>query len=89
MAIERELMVDGFVRRYRTSVGGEVDGLPPGEGVFLPCTLWLADDYLLLGRREEAHDLFERLLSVANDVGLLSEATTPAPSDRSATFLRP
>jgi GH15 family glucan-1,4-alpha-glucosidase len=76
-AIERELMDEGFVRRYATSHGGEVDGLPAGEGVFLPCTFWLADNYLLQGRRDEARQLFERLLSVANDVGLLSEEYDP------------
>ena len=76
-AIERELMVDGFVRRYETSQAGEVDGLPAGEGVFLPCTFWLADNYVLQGRREEAQRVFERLLSVANDVGLLSEEYDP------------
>jgi GH15 family glucan-1,4-alpha-glucosidase len=76
-AIERELMVDGFVRRYATSQAGEVDGLPPGEGVFLPCTFWLADNYLLQGRREEARQLFERLLAISNDVGLLSEEYDP------------
>jgi GH15 family glucan-1,4-alpha-glucosidase len=77
-AIERELMVDGFVRRYHTSARGEVDGLPPGEGVFLPCSFWLADNYVLQGRHDEARRLFERLLSVANDVGLLAEEYDPA-----------
>ena len=63
-AIERELMRDGFVARYRAdeeNVG--VDGLPPGEGAFLPCTFWLADNYALQGRRDEARGLFERLLA--------------------------
>jgi GH15 family glucan-1,4-alpha-glucosidase len=76
-AIERELVEDGFVRRYRTSDAGAVDGLPAGEGMFLPCTFWLADNYVLLGRGDEAHALFERLLSVANDVGLISEEYDP------------
>jgi len=76
-AIERELMVDGFVRRYETSHAGEIDGLPAGEGAFLPCTFWLADNYVLQGRMEEARGVFERLLAVANDVGLLSEEYDP------------
>jgi GH15 family glucan-1,4-alpha-glucosidase len=73
-AIEKDLMRDGFLLRYpmheRTR---EVDGLPPGEGVFLPCTFWLADNYALQGRQEEARHTFERLARLANDVGLLSE----------------
>lgn len=74
-AIEKELMVDGLVLRYRTKTG--VDGLPPGEGVFLPCSFWLADNYSLLGRDDEAKVLFDRLLSLRNDVGLLSEEYDP------------
>ena len=74
-AIERELLRDGFVLRYRTRSG--VDGLPPGEGVFLPCSFWLADNYLLQGRIDEARSLFERLCRLANDVGLLSEEYDP------------
>jgi GH15 family glucan-1,4-alpha-glucosidase len=73
-AIERELMENGFVRRYRmTEHAADVDGLPPGEGVFLACTLWLADNYALLGRRAEAKQLFERVLAVRSDLGLLAE----------------
>jgi GH15 family glucan-1,4-alpha-glucosidase len=75
-AVQRELMRDGFVIRYRTKE--DVDGLPPGEGVFLPCSFWLVDCLELLGRRDEAQELFERLLSVANDVGLLAEEYDPA-----------
>jgi GH15 family glucan-1,4-alpha-glucosidase len=70
-AIKRHLVVDGLVRRYESEAGG--DGLPPGEGVFLPCTFWLADNLILLGQREEARAVFERVLSLRNDVGLLSE----------------
>ena len=70
-AIERELVKGGFVARYPTA--GAADGLPPGEGAFLPCSFWLADNLALLGRRDEARALFERLLGLCNDVGLLSE----------------
>jgi GH15 family glucan-1,4-alpha-glucosidase len=70
-AIERELLVDGFVLRYDTSETD--DGLPPGEGAFLACTFWLADAYALSGRHDEARALFERLLSLRTDLGLLSE----------------
>jgi GH15 family glucan-1,4-alpha-glucosidase len=75
-AIERSLLVDGFVVRYRTYHDG-VDGLPPGEGVFLPCSFWLVDCLELLGRHEDAYVLFERLLALANDVGLLAEEYDP------------
>ena len=74
-AIERELMVDGLVVRYLTT--RQVDGLPKGEGVFLPCSFWLADNLALLGRNAEAEALFERLLALRNDVGLLSEEYDP------------
>jgi GH15 family glucan-1,4-alpha-glucosidase len=70
-AIQRELIVDGFVRRYQTHES--VDGLPAGEGVFLPCSFWLADNLHLQGRQEEAEQLFEQLLALRNDVGLISE----------------
>jgi GH15 family glucan-1,4-alpha-glucosidase len=70
-AIERHLTVDGFVRRYDTA--HTRDDLPPGEGVFLACCFWLADSLFLTGRREDAQQLFERLLTLGNDVGLLSE----------------
>jgi GH15 family glucan-1,4-alpha-glucosidase len=70
-AIERDLMRDGFVLRYDAREA--IDGLPPGEGVFLPCTFWLADNYALLGRRDDGVNLFERLLGLTNDLGLLSE----------------
>ncbi len=70
-AIERELTVDGLVNRYLTSE--EVDGLPPGEGTFLPCSFWLADNLWMQGRGADARALFERLIALCNDVGLLSE----------------
>ncbi len=75
-AVERQLMVDGFVLRYDTTRTD--DGLPPGEGAFLACSFWLADAYVLLGRRDDAYRLFRRLLSLRNDVGLLSEQYDPA-----------
>jgi GH15 family glucan-1,4-alpha-glucosidase len=74
-AIERELMVDGLVLRYPTESG--VDGLPPGEGVFLACSFWLVDNLVLQGRRDEARRLFDRLLGLRNDVGLLAEQYDP------------
>src|SRR5262245_15873889 len=74
-AIEKHLTHDGFVRRYQTHSG--VDGLPPGEGVFFICTFWLADNHVLMGRHARARKLFERLLRLRNDVGLLSEEYDP------------
>jgi GH15 family glucan-1,4-alpha-glucosidase len=74
-AVERELLRDGLVRRYRTRIG--VDGLPAGEGVFLPCSFWLVDCYELLGRHDDAHELFGRLVGLANDLGLLAEEYDP------------
>ena len=77
-AVERHLRQDGFVRRYSMSEETEqVDGLPPGEGAFLPCTFWLADNYVLQGRAEEGRALFERLIGLCNDVGLLTEEYDP------------
>jgi GH15 family glucan-1,4-alpha-glucosidase len=70
-AVERYLSVDGFVLRYNTEK--VEDGLPPGEGTFLACSFWLADAYILQGRRDDARRLFERLLGLCNDVGLLAE----------------
>jgi carbohydrate kinase (thermoresistant glucokinase family) len=74
-AIERELMIDGLVLRYRTR--SQIDGLPAGEGVFLPCSFWLVSNYRLQNRDAEARALFERLLSLRNDVGLLAEEYDP------------
>ncbi len=76
-AIERKLCPDGFVRRYATDEAGSVDGLPPGEGAFLACTLWLADDHALMGEHDKAREAFERVLAVRNDVGLLAEEYDP------------
>jgi GH15 family glucan-1,4-alpha-glucosidase len=77
-AIERDLLRDGLVLRYDTEAG--TDGLPSGEGAFLACSFWLADNYVLQGRDKEARALFQRLLSLRNDVGLLAEEYDP--SDR-------
>jgi GH15 family glucan-1,4-alpha-glucosidase len=74
-AIEEKLVRDGFVMRYDT--GSAVDGLPAGEGAFLACSFWLVDNYVLLGRHDEASALFERLLALRNDVGLLAEEYDP------------
>jgi GH15 family glucan-1,4-alpha-glucosidase len=70
-AIEKTLLHDGILLRYDTA--GAQDGLPPGEGAFLACSFWLADNYVLLGRLDDARAMFERLLALRNDVGLLSE----------------
>ncbi len=74
-AIQRELTIDGLVQRYLTQES--IDGLPPGEGVFLACSFWLADNLCLQGRWDEARELFERLLGLTNDVGLLAEEYDP------------
>ena len=74
-AIQSELRSDGFILRYDTGQAG--DGLPPGEGAFLPCSFWLADCLALIGRHDEAEALFERLTGLANDVGLLAEEYDP------------
>jgi len=75
-AIRERLVTDGFVARYRTTP--DIDGLPPGEGAFLACTFWLADNLALQGRYSEARDILSRLLDIRNDVGLLSEQYDPA-----------
>ncbi len=76
-AVQRELTRDGFVERYRAREHNEVDSLRGGEGVFLPCSFWLVDALLMLGRDDEARTLFEQLLEVRNDLGLLAEEYDP------------
>jgi len=76
-AVRRELGRDGLLLRYVPQESGEVDGLRSDEGVFLPCTFWLVDVLAAQGRRAEARELFERLLDLRNDVGLLSEEYDP------------
>jgi GH15 family glucan-1,4-alpha-glucosidase len=71
--IEEELLVDGYVRRYHAEDSGAVDGLPPGEGSFLPCSFWLVDCLHLLGREREAREMFQRLLEARTSLGLLAE----------------
>jgi GH15 family glucan-1,4-alpha-glucosidase len=84
-AIERRLLVeDTFVLRYDTEEAS--DGLPPGEGAFLACSFWLADNLVLLGRDEEARGLFERLLALRNDVGLLAEEYDPVARRQLGNF---
>ncbi|MGI8646450.1 MAG: glycoside hydrolase family 15 protein [Nocardioides sp.] len=83
-AVEEDLMVDGFLHRYRTETG--IDGLPGDEHPFLACSFWLVSAYALAGRRAEAHDLFDRLCALANDVGLLSEEYNVAHDRMAGNF---
>jgi GH15 family glucan-1,4-alpha-glucosidase len=83
-AIEHDLIDHGLVLRYRTDETR--DGLPAGEGAFLACSFWLADNYALMGRRQEAEALFEQLLALRNDVGLLSEEVEPATGELLGNF---
>jgi GH15 family glucan-1,4-alpha-glucosidase len=76
-AVEKGLVEDGFVLRYRTADDGEVDGLTGREGAFLACSFWLVDCLHMIGRTKDAEALFDRLLSLRNDLGLLSEEYDP------------
>ena len=83
-AIETQLMEDGFVGRYTQD--STVDGMPHGEGKFLACTFWLADNYVLQGGHDDAVRIFERLLDIRNDVGLLSEEYDPSGETAAGQF---
>lgn len=83
-AIGRDLLVDGLVLRYHTAASD--DGLPAGEGAFLACSFWYVDNLVLLGRRDEARQLFEHLLSLRNDVGLLAEEYDPKAKRQLGNF---
>ncbi|MEU5880738.1 glycoside hydrolase family 15 protein [Spirillospora sp. NPDC047279] len=85
-AVRRELAGDGFVRRYPTHEGRASDGLTGEEGAFLACSFWLADGLLAIGREDEARELFERLLSLRNDVGLLAEEYDPRAGRQVGNF---
>lgn len=76
-AIQAELVRDGFCYRYHPEKSVGVDGLPPGEGAFLPCSFWLVDCLYLMGREREAREFFARLLEIRNDLGLLAEEYDP------------
>ncbi len=84
-AVERDLLEEGLVLRYRPNEK-KVDGLPGEEGVFLPCSFWLADCLHLVGRKDEARQLFERLLDLRNDLGLLSEEYDPKAKRQLGNF---
>jgi len=76
-AIQRELTEDGFIQRYKTGASNTVDGLSGHEGAFLPCSFWLVDELVMMGRVDEGKELFERLLGVQSDLGLLAEEYDP------------
>ncbi len=83
-AIEKALMLEGFVMRYNTH--GVNDGLLPGEGAFLACSFWLAHAYISIGRRDDALKLFRRLLAIRNDLGLLAEEYDPRQRRHQGNF---
>jgi GH15 family glucan-1,4-alpha-glucosidase len=85
-AIQRELTRDGFVERYKTHEENAVDGLVGREGVFLPCSFWLVDALLMLERDDEARELFEKLLDISNDLGLLAEEYDPSAKRQLGNF---
>jgi GH15 family glucan-1,4-alpha-glucosidase len=86
-AIERDLVVDGLVMRYR--IRSATDGLPAGEGAFLVCTCWLSNSLALIGRQADAVALFERLLALRNDLGLLAEEYDPRAKRFLGNSLKP
>jgi GH15 family glucan-1,4-alpha-glucosidase len=83
-SVEKMLLTDGFVLRYDSEATD--DGLPPGEAAFLACSFWLADNYVLTGRRDDAIQLFDRLLALRNDVGLFAEGYEPSLSRQMGNF---
>ncbi|NJP25142.1 glycoside hydrolase family 15 protein [Microbispora sp. CL1-1] len=85
-AIERELMTDGFVLRYPLAEDNPVDGLPGGEGAFLACSFWLAEARAMIGRHDDAVELFQRLIALTNDVGLLAEEYDPKTGRQLGNF---
>jgi GH15 family glucan-1,4-alpha-glucosidase len=85
-AVQRELTRDGFVERYKTQEQNSVDGLAGREGVFLPCSFWLVDALLMLERDDEARTLFEKLLEISNDLGLLAEEYDPSAKRQLGNF---
>jgi GH15 family glucan-1,4-alpha-glucosidase len=85
-AVQKHLMRDGFVERYATNEQNAVDGLAGREGVFLPCSFWLVDALVLMNRKDEANELFERLLAIRNDLGLLAEEYDPAAKRQLGNF---
>ncbi|MBV8452274.1 MAG: glycoside hydrolase family 15 protein [Deltaproteobacteria bacterium] len=84
-AIRQKLSVDGLIKRYSTESEG-VDGLPAGEGAFLPCTFWLVDNLVMMGRYAEAQEIFERVVKLCNDVGLLAEEYDPLTARHLGNF---
>lgn len=85
-AIERELMVDGFVRRYGEGSLGDIDGLPGSEGAFLPCSFWLAECLVRGGSRDAGLEVFEAAAATANDLGLFAEEFDPATGEMLGNF---